>query len=282
MPRPNVDWPKIIFLSGVALLAGWIFFDSHGTAVTSEVVFNQPFTPKSGIRFGPRDQFVFETFRGGTFESYPEQGFAHQKSESYRDSAWIRPAKSLPPMYHLTAVVGHIDYDLEPIQRLRQDPEYKEGPRDENGVYLLVVTDALPTGHHTNDWWQKHRKIAIYVNNNVWGSGMPNPIFMIYQDPKNEMVSFDGARNEWSGEWRKAWEYRREDWFRVEVIKTSAEYILRLSTEQGVLLKEARVPHAYVWHEDGRHPEYFVIGDPHENYYQGSLKIKSIRMEAGS
>ena len=49
--------------------------------------------------------------------------------------------------------------------------------------------------------------------------------------------------------------------------------------KDGKLLKEARVSLNKVWNEDEYHPEFFVVGDPHENYYRGSIKIKEIRVQ---
>jgi len=62
----------------------------------------------------------------------------------------------------------------------------------------------------------------------------------------------------------------------VEIEKTVSAFILRISTEAGVLLKEATVALNNVWNEDNVTQDYLVIGEPHENYYQGSMKIKEI------
>ena len=51
--------------------------------------------------------------------------------------------------------------------------------------------------------------------------------------------------------------------------------------EKGELLKSASVDLKNVWHERELHDDYFVIGDPHENYYQGSMKIRSIAVTPG-
>jgi len=154
--------------------------------------------------FGREGQLTFELYRNGTFLIDGNSGYAWQKSNSYRDSAFIRSTEALPETYKISAVVGGIDYGLENIIGLPKDVEYSEGPQNENGCYLLAIVDTAPIGHHINSWWHQHRKLVIDVDNNVWGYGMPNPIFMVYFDRNNNLVSFDGKENRWQQAWEKA------------------------------------------------------------------------------
>lgn len=224
---------------------------------------------------------TFELYRGGTFAKDSKTGALHEISNSYRDSAIIRSTNPLPSTYKISAVVGKIDYGLENIRGLGMDPEYSEGPQNENGCYLLVITDTEPTGNHTNDWWHQHRKVCIDVDNNIWGHGMPNPIFMVYFDNNNDLASFNGSTNQWEFEWINAVRYEPSSWYKVEIEKTQSKFIMRIYDDGGTLLKEGSVSLKEIWNEDGKHPDYLVIGDPHENYYQGSMKIKSISMPVG-
>lgn len=238
--------------------------------------FDQPITAAAGKTFGRKDQLTFELFRNGAFEIDGRSGFARQRSPSYRDSAFIRSTVRLPKTYKINVVVGDIDYNLEKIAKLPRDPEYPEGPGNENGCYFITITDIKPEGHHTNIWWHQHRKLVIDVDNNVWGHGMPNPIFMVYFDRSNRLNSFDGQRNEWISDWRKAVTYDPKAWYSITVEKTKTHFILSVADEREKVLKRGKVKLSEVWHEDGYHPDYFVVGDPHENYYQGSMKIRSI------
>ncbi|MBI3618032.1 MAG: hypothetical protein HY210_07445 [Candidatus Omnitrophica bacterium] len=111
---------------------------------------------------------------------------------------------------------------------------------------------------------------------NVWGHGMPNPVFMVYFDRDNKLVSYDGKGNEWQSDWMKAVAYEQNKWYRVEIEKTKRQYIMSVCSDAGKLLKSASVNLEKVWNADEYHKDYFVIGDPHENYYQGSMKIKEI------
>ena len=232
----------------------------------------------SGKSLGDYGQLTFELYRGGTFIIDGKSGFAWQRSDSYKDSAIIRSTNPLPQTYKVSAIVGEINYDLSNIEGLAKDPEYKEGPQDENGCYLLAITDEAPTGHHTNDWWHQHRKACIDVDNNVWGSGMPDPVFITYYDKNNTMMAFNGETEQWATKWTKAITYDSYKWYKVEIEKTSRKFILKIYDDKGKFLRGGMVDLKDVWHEDGKHPDYFVIGDPHENYYQGSMKIRSISM----
>jgi hypothetical protein len=238
--------------------------------------FDKAISAAAGKQFGQENQLTFELFRNGTFDIDGRSGYALERSDSYRDSAFIRSTNKLPKTYKISIVAGEIDYNLEKIEKLPQDPEYPEGPQNENGCYLIAITDQKPEGHHTNIWWHQHRKLVIDVDNNTWGHGMPNPIFMVYFDRSNRLVAFDGQRDEWLKDWRKAVTYDPSGWYTIEIEKTKTHYILSIATQRGKILKKAKVKHQEVWNEDGFHDEYFVTGDPHENYYQGSMKIKSI------
>ena len=250
----------------------------EGKYTQAEEYFSKPIEAANGKQFGEFNQLTFELYRGGTFVINGESGFAWQKSDSYLDSAIIRSSRPLPKAYKISAVVGDIDYDLDKIEGLQNDPQYAEGPRNENGAYLLAITDEAPVGHHTNDWWHQHRKVCIDVDNNVWGTGMPHPIFMVYFDKNNELGALNGIENRWQKKWEKALTYEPKAWYRVEIEKSESNFTLYVYDNLGKLLKGGIIPFKYVWNEDGNHPDYLVVGDPHENYYQGSMKIKSISM----
>ena len=259
----------------VSMLPRINLFQKHGKIIEK---FSEKLEAKEGMAFGAKGALSFELYRGGAFIIDGKSGVAWQKSNSYEDVAIIRSTEKLPDTYKITVVVGDIDYDLEKIMGLQSDPRYPEGPLNENGCYLLAITDASPKGHHLNTWWHQHRKVVIDVDNNIWGQGMPNPIFMVYFDAKNQLVSFDGKTNKWQEDWKRAIEYKKNGWYKIEIEKTSSEYILSIYEQNGRLLKRGKVNLDQVWHADKQYPEYFVLGDPHENYYQGSMEIESIEI----
>ncbi len=265
-------------LAGVGLL---LIFTArlHAESLTTQTIicnFSTPVVPIDGATYGPDGALTFELFRNGTFVIDGKLP-CMQRSNSYLDSAIIRSTRPLPPRYKISVVAGDIQYDLANIAKLPRDPQYSEGPPNENGCYLLSITDALPNEHHTNDWWHQHRKVVIDVDNNIWGNGMPRPIFMVYFDTANKLRSWNGATRAWTSNWRKGVQYQPGKYYRVEIERTDEAFIFSVSSEAGALLQQASTPLSTVWHADGeKYPEYFVIGDPHENYYQGLFKIKSI------
>lgn len=275
----------IIFL--VILIACFcaigIFFMNGAFLVSSlsqefEVSFDQELDVTDGAAFGPGGHFTFELYRGGSFVIDTKKGEASQISNHYGDVALIRSTDTLPAEYIIRVKIGEIDYGLDHLLGLSNDPLYREGPLNENGCYLIAITDQPPTEHYTNDWWHQHRKLVIDVDNNVWGHGAPNPIFMAYFDRNNQLLTFDGDRLEWVSQWTAGVRYEENQWYTVELQKTKEEYFYRIFDHEENLLRESRVFVDEVWHADEKYSEYFVIGDPHENYYQGSFKIKNISM----
>ncbi len=263
----------------IAGIAGAGFFLKNSLKTTVVETFSSPIVAQKGATFGPQNQFTFSLDQKGTFVIDGASGLAWEKSGSYRDSAIIRSTNPLPKTYKITAVVGGIDYGLENIANLSNDPEFPEGPLNENGCYLLTITDEVPNLPHTNIWWHQHRKLVIDVDNNVWGNGMPNPIFMVYFDKGNGLNAYNGAGKNWQREWTQAVTYDKNAFYKVEVERTLKEFIMRISAEDGKLLKEGRVALDQVWHAEKYYEDYFVIGDPHANYYQGSFKIKEITLQ---
>lgn len=262
----------ILIVTGVAGFFIYINF-KHKTIES----FSSPIIARNGSTFRPENKFTFSLDRNGIFIIDGRSGYAWEKSDSYRDSAFIRSTNPLPKTYKLSAVVGDIDFGLEKLSGLQNDPDFPEGPLNENGCYLLTITDELPNAPHTNIWWHQHRKVFIDVDNNVGGFGMPNPIFMGYFDKNNSLVTYDGGLDVWQNDWRAAIHYKENAFYRVEIQKTQKEYILRILSENGQILKEGRVDFDKIWNIEN--DEYFVIGDPHSNYYQGSFKIKEISLE---
>lgn len=215
--------PQWLTMGGILALSGigsvWpVGCGQPPRSLTEE--FSRPLVARDGARFGTRHWLMFELYRQGTFVIDGQSGFAWQRSDRYPDTAILRSTDALPPQYKVSAVVGEIEYTLSALEGMAQDPQYAEGPQNENGCYLLVITDTAPTEHYTNEWWHQHRKVVIDVDNNVWGTGMPHPIFMGSLDNTNRLVSWSGEQNTWQRAWDKAVEYRPEAWHRVSIERT--------------------------------------------------------------
>ena len=265
-----------ILVGSLVLLTSSVGYTQTPLSITE--TFDQAITAQEDHSFGFKNQLTFELDKNGTF-LIPGNGIAEQISESYLDSSIIRSTTPLPATYKISVIIGNINYGLENIEGIPNDPAYPEGPTNENGVYLLSIVDTLPTLPHTNLWWHQHRKVSLDVDNNVWGEGMPNPLFMVYFDTSNELVCYDGETNLWDHtNWINSIHYEENTFYKIEIEKTATNFTLRVSTEAGQLLEEGTVPLSDVWHGTDSSPDYLVIGDPHENYYQGSVTIKEITM----
>ena len=131
----------IAILVIVAGIAAALLF-KKGNEVHFSENFQNPIVAEDGKSFGMEDFLTFELFRNGTFQIDGKSGNAKQVSKSYRDSAWIRSTKALPSEYKITVLAGEIDYGLERISGIQNDPEYSEGPKKQNGCYLIAITDT--------------------------------------------------------------------------------------------------------------------------------------------
>jgi hypothetical protein len=104
---------------------------------------------------------------------------------------------------------------------------------------------------------------------------------MVYFDQLNQLAAWDGSG--WGADWTTAVHYDKSAYYKTEIEKTATDYILSVSKEDGTPIQQATVPISLVWHgNDAYYKEYFALGDPHENYYQGSFKIKSIEERLGA
>jgi len=231
---------------------------------------------QNNFQFGSKGWLTSQMFGNGRFEWNQARKTLTQVSENYRDSAMIRSSKPLPKTYRLSVVVGEINYGLENLEGLSKDPDFSEGPLNENGCYLLTITDTPPVEPHTNIWWHHHRKVTVDVDNNVWGHGMPNPIFMAYFNADNRLRTYNAKTKQWGPEWESALHYDPVQYYRITIEKTEDQYKYTLALENGKVLHRIEVPIKEVWRKN--EADYFVLGEPHMNYYQGSLKIKKIHL----
>ena len=175
----------------------------------------------AGKSFGKDDQLTFELYRNGAFVI---DGEVRIRLAKVSELPGFRPLYARQsPCRKLTRSVllsGVSIMGLENIAGLPQDPEYTEGPHKRER--LLPHRDHGHAAHWPphQPWWHQHRKVAIDVDNNVWGHGMPNPVFMVYFDRDNKLVSYNGKENEWQNAWVKGVTYKLNQWYRVEIEKT--------------------------------------------------------------
>lgn len=181
----------------------------------------------------------------------------------------------------------------------------------ENGHYWLAILSAEPKPRN-NVWIHHHRKVVLDSDNNVYpaedggawtriwngksfvqSGERPVMIFALDRDHGDYPKKYDRtgqpflswAADRWNPEAlvheiRAADAYLPERWYEVCIQKTVAEYRLSMDGEfkfGGRHKYEAALPRAKVFDPSGS-PDYFMTGDPHVNFYRGSMLINDVRL----
>ncbi len=234
--------------------------------------FTTPRTFTDGMQFGTCNALTLET-EGSPTLAIVNNSYLQATSNVKSDGFIIRSTNPLPATYKVTVDMGDIDFDL--INQADQ----------ENGVYLPTISVA-PGFPNVNQWWHLYRKVHMDIDNNVWGSGGQHPIFFGYynpdsvtaSDPADGQLVYDSSTNSWvliNTKWASAFNYQKNTWYTFELEKTTTNYFFRIyDAISHTLLKEASIPIVNV--RSG--PDYLAIGDPHINYYNGSVKIANLRI----
>jgi hypothetical protein len=205
-------------------------------------------------------------------------------------------------------------YDIgnETAEPWVEDPEaYKH-----NGFYWLAIVDNEPKPHN-NIWMHHHRKFVIDSWNRGKFRNTINVIALDGRSETNEtfgksFISFDGKEFS-SQETLPSAGYQQNNWYQVSFTRTPVRYSFeingqfqnRVSTKlsgsintfkecvyhynqnpnelnpgcvnnTGVTFNGKMYPS---WPLDSGYPDFFVIGDPHINYYEGSVLIDDIQIE---
>jgi hypothetical protein len=142
-------------------------------------------------------------------------------------------------------------------------------------MYFISITDEA--GQPTlNDWWHLHRKTTLDTDNNAWGNGGTHPVFFGYYDTANAGHYYHGTS--WATAWNSAMNYDNYGkWYTFQMEKTATSYIFSVyDALTHSLLKQATIPKSSVLGSGS--PDYIAIGDPHTNYYNGSVRITNIQV----
>ena len=262
----------ITFLNAGSVLAG----DVPAPMTGDDVIFNftEPITFTDGMVFGAYDALTLETAGSPTF-SIIDNSYLLATSPAISDGFLIRSTNPLPATYKVTVDMGDIHFDLA-------NPG---SGGSENGVYLPTIS-AFAGSPTTNDWWHENRKVHMDIDNNEWGSGGEHPVFFGYYDQSSVTADYfedgqwvyDGAEESWgaiSEDWASAFNYDPDMWYTFEIEKTETTYFYRIfDALTGELLQDASIPIDSVRSGD----DFFTIGDPHTNYYNGSVGISNLRI----
>lgn len=223
--------------------------------------FSSPMALTNGTTFGHCDLLTMETM-GNPKLTVTTDGTLEAESPNQADGFIIRSTQPLPETYQISVDIGNIQFDLL---------NKSDG---ENGMYFLAIGDE-PGQPESNDWWHAHRKVLMDTDNNVWNSGGQHPVFLGYYASSDTAYFYDGSRKQWVCQWESAMNYQEGTWYTFVLEKTESEYVYRVYEKAtGNLIVEASIPLEKVKGQSS--PDYFVIGDPHTNYYSGSVLLDNI------
>jgi hypothetical protein len=233
-------------------------------------------------------------------------------SPKHTDATVIRPSKPLPAEYRVCVEVGYADFgngkagedNLNGYLGLeKSEPWTQYIARRENGFYWLTILDSLPRPHN-NVWIHHHRKVVIDSDNNkdawtnIWDGKTFRPsgehpvmMFALSKDGLDHefvgkpFISLSGGAWQPVGEIRAADAYEDKAWYEACVQHDAAEFRLSARSLEGGRFKfggdtryEGGIEASRVYQADAR-PEYFMFGDPHNNFYRGTVYYRNIRLE---
>ena len=228
-------------------------------------------------------------------------------SPVFTDATVVRPSQPLPAKYRISLRVGFADFgDGKPgLNGYTTGTETAEPwhPSDlasgQNGFYWLTILDAMPRPHN-NTWIHHHRKVVIDSDNNtppwmeMWtGSSFvmngEHPIMMFALDgsqPVSDLYGppfFSYSAGAWqpSGDVRAADSYLPGEWYSATIERSDGKFTLQISGRfkyGGVQTYRASIDTTAVFDADG-FPDWFMFGDPHVNYYQGSVYYDDVTLE---
>ena len=230
-------------------------------------------------------------------------------SPDHTDGNILRLTQPLGQRYRICARVGYMRFGtgngLNGYHGDESSGPWIDGEAvDENGFYFGAIFRSLPRPH--NNLWSHHERIFFIDSDNnregwtsIWDSRSgdfkrsgrhPVVIGMVDQrendgDPEGPRFSSYAA-----GHWQERYSIRAVDayqentWYTVCYTRFDDRYTLSISgdfqyggrTTYEVAIRDARaVP-------DFHGPHYWMMGDPHINYYEGSLLVDDVTLSTWS
>jgi hypothetical protein len=234
----------------------------------------------------------------------PQNHVLRIASPLHTDATVVRPSQQLPAKYRVSLRVGFADFGDGVSPNGYKGGETAEPwlPGDatgQNGFYWLTILDAVPRPHN-NVWIHHHRKVVLDSDNNVppwmemWdGTAFHldgrRPLMMIALDgtqPEDDLtgppfLSYSAGRWQPSGAIRAVDAYLPGEWYRAVIERDGDRFTLQASGRfkyGGEKTYTATIESAGIFHAGGT-PDWFMFGDPHENFYLGSVLYDDVRLE---
>ena len=230
-------------------------------------------------------------------------------SPKHTDGLVVRSTKALPAKYRVCVNVGFASFgdgkpgpnSLNGYLGGETDEPWSNGPASlENGFYWLTILDATPRPHN-NLWIHHHRKVVIDSDNNKdswtniwegknWVADGQHPIMMFGVDKSGDdqdstgrpFLSWSHGALQPSGEIRAVDAYKDNTWYAACIERNPDAFVLTVSgifKWGGQQTYIGSIPLRSVYQADPGIPDFFMFGDPHNNYYRGSVYYDDIKLE---
>lgn len=237
----------------------------------------------------------------------PKNHVLRVASPKHTDGLVIRPTKPLPAKYRVCVRVGFASFgDGKPGGRNgyaggETDEPWSNGDAaEENGFYWLTILDATPRPHN-NVWIHHHRKVVIDSDNNKaawtniwegnrWVADGQHPIMMFGVDKDGAdddstgrpFLSWSNGALQPSGLIRAVDAYKDNTWYSACIARDEDAFVLTVSGDfkwGGQQTYVGTIPVNRVYAAGAGVPDFFMFGDPHNNYYEGSVYYDDVKLE---
>lgn len=228
-------------------------------------------------------------------------------SPYHTDGLVIRSTNPLPSKYRVCLNVGFASFgdgiaggNNGYLGGETAEPWLDNTAMDENGFYWLTILDATPRPHN-NLWIHHHRKVTIDSDNNTeawtnmweadnWVADGQHPVMMFGTSKQAPDDAYTGRPFlSWSqgalqplGDIRTADAYLDNTWYTACIERNDKDFVLTTSGNfkwGGKKTYTGKIPLSKVTETDTTIPDFFMFGDPHNNYYRGTIYYDNIKLE---
>ena len=231
-------------------------------------------------------------------------------SPVHTDGMVVRPSLALPgTRYRVCLRVGYAAFgDGDPaasnlngyLGGERSEPWFNDDSTLQNGFYWLTILDDVPRPHN-NVWIHHHRKVVIDSDNNkeawtqIWtGTSFVNdgrhPIMMFAYDKGgvdldrtgHPLLSWSNGTLQPSGFVRAVDAYKDNTWYSACIERNTTHFVLSIAGDfkyGGLQNYVGLIPISAVYRAESGVPDFFMFGDPHNNYYRGQVFYDDVKLE---
>jgi len=231
-------------------------------------------------------------------------------SPVHTDGLVVRPSFALPgTRYRVCLRVGYAAFgDGDPaasnlngyLGGERSEPWFNDDSTLQNGFYWLTILDDVPRPHN-NVWIHHHRKVVIDSDNNkeawteMWtGTSFQNdgrhPIMMFAYDrggvdldrTGHPLLSWSNGTLQPSGFVRAVDAYKDNTWYSACIERNPTDFVLTIAGDfkyGGLQTYVGLIPVSAVYRAESGVPDFFMFGDPHNNYYRGQVFYDDLKLE---